>query len=220
MKKSPIQKKMPLYFVAFVLLGSILMSSCAKTTTPSTTLVTKIIRVGDLSDLIVSDKIIVYYSPEAKTDSLKITGPKNMVDKLKIKNTSNGFLSLRIKQGDKFICASEEEYIKVWLSQPGVSTFTAMEKAQIHASGPFQATDDIMATVFTSAEIHFNALLARSIELNAFNDGKIICDSLFSKHLGINAFTQAEIVVSGKTDEAAITSFSASVDSKGLEVAY
>lgn len=196
-------------------LGATLMSACKNSTRPSAVIATKSYWIDNLKGILVSDKIIIHYTNQEETDSIKISGPQNMVDNLEIEKSLYGILNISLKRGDRFDCKSEDEYVKIWISQPNVSTFTAMKNAQIYSYNLFYRKK-VYSEVYSSAIIHFSALKANSIEFNAYTNGKIFCNELSAKNLDINAFTESEIVVSGKSEEVNITANSAFVDSKGL----
>lgn len=198
-----------------LLMVTILLSFCKCSTNPSAIITTKSYWFTGLQGILVSDRVIVYYTDQEKTDSIKVLGPKNMVDNLEIKKTPYGILDISLNRGETFNCKSEDQYVKIWISQPNLRSFTVMKNAQIHSNSLFSMSK-VCLEAFTSAIIHFDVLDAHFVNINAYSKGKVFCGELSARSLEISAFTQSEIVVSGKTGKANISSYSANVDSNGL----
>lgn len=145
------KKKRIVFLVGIsLLLGAMLMSACRNSTRPSAVIVTKSYWINNLKGILVSDKIIIYCTNQEKPDSIKISGPKNMVDNLEIEKSLNGTLNISLKRGDRFDCKSGDEYIKIWISQPNISTFTAMKNAQIYSYNFFSKKKDFFRSLFFS----------------------------------------------------------------------
>lgn len=90
-----------------------------------------------------------------------------MVDNLEIEKSLFGTLNISLKRGDRFDCQAEDEYAKIWVSQPDVSTFIAMKNAQIYSYNLF-SKKEIYSTAYSSAIIRFSGLEANSIEFTAY----------------------------------------------------
>lgn len=133
-----------------LLLGAMLMSACKNSTRPSAVIVTKSYWINNLKGILVSDKIIIHYTNQEEADSIKISGPQNMVDNLEIEKSLYGILNISLKRGDRFDCKSEDEYVKIWISQPNVSTFTAMKNAQIYSYNLFSKKKSLFRGLFFS----------------------------------------------------------------------
>lgn len=200
-----------------------MVTSCTKlvrkfgpTIEPSSNLVSKSYTFDDIHGISVAFGIIVQYTQQPQTTSIKLTGPQNVVDALEITKEATKTLSLEIPDGDKFNYTSDDERLHVWISAPDINNFQAIDGAVINIPNGLKSDKNISAEAYSGSVVRFNHVYAAKIKLESHIGSEIVATDISTDRLDIEAHNESTITVTGNARASNFTASSASIDAVNL----
>lgn len=211
-------------------------SSSSRQVVASRKIVKKTYKPARFTAIGVAQGIKVHYTPRSGAPSATVEGPDNIVPLVNV-HVVDGTLQIRYVENVSISYSGDQQPVQVYLTAPAVDEFGASSGAAISVAGSLTLPDELEVSVSSGATVSFASVKAGEAELKASSGASVLvttlkvgsaeisCSSganisvpaLTARSVEANASSGADILLSGKTDYAALrASSSAKISASAL----